>query len=409
MIKKILSTTALCLTCVATLNAKDVSSDTSSHKSLGIQKELGYSNDGFEYDAVNGWWWYQQKDIDKNGQEINVKVKMTPKEKIDFEKDNELIILLKKQNNSLEEIKKKLEYVYPELTPQYSKNSKGETCVSNSSADCFVFPLQPEAQQVPVLAEWLKDPSPTNSKKYLQWQAKYFNHLQSISYGLRFAFLQDGPEAYPTDMTFAYGDNLAFPMSDDAANFRKLQILQGLKDKFGLVIFLGGNTYLEQNLDAYSHLSFLSKDIWKDINKMVVVPSESSKQFVESQAKQASVSDSWAKAFWDNVEIKVEPEMYQKMNIMITPSIAALYKTDNDDNIFQTILTGNIGEEYFIKASTQFLVYNKIINPADMAAAYNQGSMQTNMLIKPADINESKIFNDTKKLYFDKNISKDEK
>lgn len=354
----------------------------------------------FEYDAAQGWWWYKETVPGQDGKPIEIKTKFDTKEKLLFEKNVEIITVLKRNNQELKDINARLNYAFPDVTPKYWVNSKGEKCLTNSSADCFVLPVQAEAQQVPVLANWLRDPSPTNSKEYLKWQAVYFNHLEKVSYGLRFSFLSEGPEAYPTDAINVYGDNLETPVSDDMASYRKIISLKKIKDKIGLVIFLGGNTHLENALDAYFEVGKLSKDAWAEINKIVVVPNEGAKASIKKFLE--GTHDSWVHAFWDKVEIKVDPKLFSKMNIMITPSVAALYKLEGGDQIFQTILTGELNEKRIASATIDFLKYNNIIDPKDFAAVYNNAQIQKNMKVNDVKLDESKIYKDTKRIENDK-------
>ena len=243
MLKKIGITISLSLLSVMQIQASVVD------RTNGIS--LNYDNKGaFEYDAANGWWWYKQNLKDKSGKMIEIKEKFSTKDKLKLESQNKLIkelkvqtVLIKKQNKDLKKVKERLEYAYPNLAPEFTINEKtGKKCVTNSRSECFVFPLQAEAQHVPVMAAWLSNPSPTNSKEWLRWEAKYFNHITKISYGNRFAFLSDGPKAYPTETTFVYKDSVAFPVSESTQNTRQAKLLLELKDKLEIKIFLGGNT-----------------------------------------------------------------------------------------------------------------------------------------------------------------------
>ena len=361
--------------------------------------ELGGSSIGngvFEYDATNGWWWYKEKVKDKDGKDQEIKTKMTNKEKLEYEKDITVIKVLQRQEASLRDIKERLEYAYPDVTPKYSINSKGEQCLTNSSADCFVLPIQAEAQQVPVMKEWLANPSPTNSKKYLQWQAKYFNHLSKISAGLHFSFLNDGPEAYPTDMTFAYNENLGNPLSEDVAGFRKVMVLDQLKDKIGIMFFLGNNLAYEDNTYAYSNMWIYSKDYWKDIQKIVIVPSEDAKARLKASTDALTADE--ARKFWDNAKIEVRPDLFSSMNIMVTPAVVGVYKTDKGETLYQTLSNGTITESIIIDSFIQFLTYNGIIDPSEMSANKNFAQIQKNLEVEPVKKKEDEIYKDTKKI-----------
>jgi len=400
-VKKISTILALSLTLsltAATAAVVDRSSDTI---------KLSYeSSEAFEYDAANGWWWYKQEVEDKNGKKHKIKERMSTKEKLKHENQSKLIKaisaqtkVIKKQSKDMEIVKERLEYAYPNITPIYSKDRNGKKCLTNSSEECFVFPLQAEAQHVPVLAGWLSDPSPTNSKKWLRWEAKYFNHLQKISLGNRFAFLNGGPSAYPTDTTFVYNDNLSLPMSERVKKTRETNIIDSLKDKLGIIIFLGGNTLLEESLSAYKKVYQLTESPWKDMNITVVVPSEKMKKFITDKVKNIHVKKT--QKFWDNHKILVKPEAFKHFNVIITPSIISTYKTDkiNEKNenqiIWQNVSVGTTGVEKIRGGIMKFLVYNDIIQPGEMATAINAASQQKNMETNDATVREDKIYEDT--------------
>lgn len=366
-------------------------------KSTGFA-ELGSSvgNGLFEYDATNGWWWYKEKVKDKDGKLQEVKTKMSNKEKLEYEKDITIIKIMQRQEAALKDIKERLEYAYPDVAPKYSLNSKGEKCLTNSSADCFVLPIQAEAQQVPVIKDWLADPSPTNSKKYLQWQAKYFNHLSKISAGLHFSFLNGGPDAYPTDTTFVYDGNLASSLTEDVAGYRKVEILKQFKNKIGLMFFLGNNLAFEDSTMAYYSFWPFGNEYWKDIQKIIVVPNEKAKEFVLGKSKLLHSDED--RRFWDNIKIEVRPDLFNVMNVMVTPSVVGVYKTDKGETLHQTLSNGTINESSVVQGFVRFLTYNGIINPSEMSANKNFAQIQENLEVDKVNVKETEIYKDSDKI-----------
>ena len=356
--------------------------------------ELSYSKEGaFDYDAVNGWWWYKQKVIDQNGKETEIKEKMTTKEKLSIEKEKDVVKLLKQQIKQLDSVKERLEYAYPNLAPIYSTNSAGKKCLTNSSADCFVFPLQAEAQHVPVMAAWLSDPSPTNSREWLQWEAKYFNHLQKISLGNRFAFLSGGANAYPTDTSFVYGDNAAFPMSDNVKDERKLKIIETAKENLGLMFFMGGNTALEENIGSYVKMREFDTKPWNMLNTIIVVQSKEIKDLILKKVSSSNIKSS--QEYWSKVSWKISPEAFSKFDISITPSVVATYKTKENKIVWQNIYSGGASVDEVRDALVNFMVYNDIVKPVEMSASINAAGVQKNMDTNAPVINENNIYPDT--------------
>jgi len=159
----------------------------------------------------HGWWWYEEKYKDPlTKKEKIIKYKLSPAEKAKIDSQNKTNKLLKMLIVSQEENKKLQEKIL-----NRSKKT-GEKCLTNSSSDCFVMPVIAEGQHVPVLKNFLRNPSPKNSKEWLKWQATYFNHINKVSNGLRFAFLKGGSDVYSTSTDYTYGDNLWFGKAEDA-------------------------------------------------------------------------------------------------------------------------------------------------------------------------------------------------
>lgn len=362
-----------------------------------ISANAAFSTGIFEYDGQKGWWWYKEV-IEKNGEKYKIKTKFSPKEKLLFEQKIKQNKLLEKQTKLLKKINERLQYAFPDLTPKYGINEKtGEKCLANSSADCFVMPLQPEAQHVPVLANFLRDPNPKNSEEYLKWQAKYFNHVTNVSYGIRFAFLSKGAEAYPTDAAYMYTDNPGFPISDDIRRMNQLKILNNLKDKIGIMIFLGKNTALEETNTVYRTVYNYQKKGWKDISISVVFPSEKMKKFVMEKAKEGFLFDKGNKTFWERAKVMVRPDLFEKFNVTITPSVLAVYKLGgkNKKYIWQTVSTGSIAPKDVREGIFRFLVYNKVIDPKDLSIMQGANFIQKNVKSEPIKVNENKVYSST--------------
>jgi hypothetical protein len=74
-----------------------------------------------EYDAAKGYWWYKEKYKDKKtGEEFQTKTKLSNKEKMKHDKEKKTEKLLKIQIIELKKISKRLDYAYPNLTPEYT-------------------------------------------------------------------------------------------------------------------------------------------------------------------------------------------------------------------------------------------------------------------------------------------------
>ena len=93
--------------------------DASGVKNSGMQ-DVKKGKAYFEYDAPNGWWWYKEK-VKQKGKEIEIQTKMTKKEKLNFDKKKKTNELLKEQVDLLKDVKKRLIYAFPYVTPIYTK------------------------------------------------------------------------------------------------------------------------------------------------------------------------------------------------------------------------------------------------------------------------------------------------
>lgn len=115
----------------------------------------------------------------------------------------------------------------------------GKTCLENSSADCFVMPLANDALRIPVMAEWIKNPSVENALKYYEWQAKYLNHAFDAGYALNFASMKV-PYAFAGVSPIMQGGNNA---SKDQRNEQLDKVIAKNASGLELKIFLGKSNF----------------------------------------------------------------------------------------------------------------------------------------------------------------------
>jgi len=360
----------------------------------------------FQYDAANGWWWYKEKYEDKDKKTFEVKTKMTTKEKMQKESSDEKIKLMKEQNAKLDKIKERLEYAFPNITPVYTKNSKtGKKCLTNSKVECFVFPLQAEAQHVPVMAKWLSNPNPENSKEWLKWQAKYFNHLTNIGYGNKFAYLTGGSKVYNTDNLYNDGDSLNLSKSSNWLRNREYKIISQLDKKVTFLLFLGKTKSLDKLMKAYEIYNLWNRKGLKDLNFYFVFPSQKDIEIMEGFVKLSTNSN--RKAYKEMKEkglFVVKPKYFKRFNIETTPSAVTTYmkdpkKGENGKNfIWQRTVTGSIQPASVIKGGVQFLIYNKIVEPKELSTNESIRDIQKDIELDKVKTNEKDIYKSTQQL-----------
>jgi hypothetical protein len=363
-------------------------------------------NTDLEYDIGKGWWWYEEtyKDPETN-EEKKVKYSLTPKEKAELDEKKKTNELLKEMVSEQKENKKinqaildRLNYAFPNVTPIYSTNKKtGEQCLTNSSMDCFVMPVIAEGQQIPALKEFLREPSPSNSKNWLQWQATYFNHVQKVSHGLRFAYLKHGSDAYPTATTFAKGDSLAMSQAESVQAHREAKIIHSLKDKIALLNFVGKNSLYEKSNKVNRQIHNWNKSFLKDIDKVFIFDSEKSRDIFLAEAEEEATrkGDKDILEFWKTAKVTVRPDLYKTYQIQMTPSTVVFYEDKTKKvNINQTIVSGTLSSEAIRKQLTNFLTYNSIIDPKEYSADTNWESPEMNYNTSIPKPNDTEIYKD---------------
>jgi hypothetical protein len=360
-------------------------------------------HDDLTYDKANGWWWYEEiiEDEETKAKET-IKFKMTPKEKKEFETKKTNNKLLKamlykidEQNKINEKILKKLKYAFPNVTPEYTTNKKtGEKCKSNSSAECFVMPVIAEGQQIPVLKEYLRNPSPSNSKKWLQWQATYFNHANKVSLGARFAYLKDGSDAYPTSTRFSLGDNSGESYAEEVKFDREAKIIHSLRKKIGYVVFLGENPLFEETNNIIRNLSAYDQTYMNDMDVTFVFSSNETRDRALAKVKYLEDTQSYdLKNIINRKTTKVDKSLFKKYNIRMTPSVVAFYKDKSKNKyIWQIIETGDVSPNGLRIATMRFLNYNGIISEKEMNADKNWNSMSNKAKIPKT--NDKEIYKD---------------
>ena len=139
-----------------------------------------------------------------------------------------------------------------------------------------------------------------------------------------------------------------------------------------------------------------SKDYWDGIQKIVIVPNEEAKAYLKVKTDALTADE--ARKFWDNAKIEVRPDLFESMNILVTPAVVGVYKTDKGDTIYQTLTNGTITENIIVSNFMQFLTYNGIIDPSEMSANKNFAQIQKNLEVEPVKKKETEIYNDTKKI-----------
>ena len=352
------------------------------------------------YDATKGWWWYEEEVSDpENNKTKIIKYKVSPQEDRKIREDLKTQELLKKmlklqvitikkqeENNKIQkDILNKLNEAFPKYIADYGINEKtGKKCKANSSADCFVLPITPNGQRIPVLQKFLKDPSPKNSKEWLRWQAKYLNKMIDAANGLRFSYLNEGPEAYPIDTTYSLGDSVdgLRTRAQSVKNYREAQIIKSLKSKLGVLIFLGKNPYYEEVNNIYNSLYSFKDSYMKELNYAIVFPSEEALKRYKKYIKDNFSAYKSKYDFLTNIKATVRPDLYKKYKILMTPTVSVFYKLNNKEKFNQVIAVGETSADEIRHKIFSFLTYHDIIESKELAASTNWTTVNDKKVLK---------------------------
>lgn len=323
------------------------------------------------YDVKTSWWWYEEEapeELEEDGKPIpeeakpaKIKYKVSPAQNKQFQMMQKMIQIGEAQLAELQKINATLDYNFPRRAPKYTINKKtGEKCLSNSSADCYVPILIPEAQQVPAMANFLKNPNMKNAKIYLGWQAAHFNHVTDIGYGISFGYKQYGKEAYPTNTL----NSIQTPMGTLSAYRYGVEFatIKAIQDKLSIYVFLGKTGWMEDQIGLH-RISMMNQNILshvKDFN-FIHLNEHSRDRFVESLKKLTpDILSNYQKA-----KISVQPKLFKKFKIDISPTVVVVYDDKKGTKIWQKI-TNQYTTKTIVSNIYNFLVYNKVIKPENM-------------------------------------------
>ena len=335
------------------------------------EKSKLYNEIDQSYDVKKSWWWYEEEapeEQESDGEPVKpeekqpkIKYKVSPVEDKQFKMMQKLIQVQEANLAELQKMNDTLDYNFPRRFEKYTTNKKtGKKCLSNSSKDCYVPILIPEAQQVPAMANFLKKPNMKNAKVYLGWQAAHFNHVTDVGYGLSFAYKQYGKEAYPTASL-----NTIHDPSGKMSSLRygiKFATIKGLQDRLTLHIFLGKTSWMEKQI-GYQKVAMMQNNILKYIDDFSYVHyDEDSVDRYELELGNLApdVIETYRKG-----KSKIDKNMFKKFKIDLSPTVVVVYDDKKGTKIWQK-MTNQMSTRDIISNIYNFLVYNKVIKPENI-------------------------------------------
>jgi len=307
---------------------------------------------------------------------------------------------LKVQKEQLKVQKKMLAILEEQFDPKPKEIIvNGKKCIANSSAECFQYPLIAEAKRIPVMANWLRNPTVENAAKYQAWLSKWMGHVFEIGYSNSFARTQFGDKFYKrhfTDTGFidGYGKNKSLE-----AKAQELAIRQ-LKDKIEIYIFLGQSSNIDsislpaltEFYNKYSKyidigIIYESKDTQKKLLRIFKPIKEKGGMYVKNYQKIAGLLEVKKNVFYGK-------EFFEKFTIYATPTILVRLKKQNTA---QSVAVGKMSVSTIEDRIISFLKFKKII-PDNYISNQKQFVVDTN-----DNYGKSSLY---KKYFYDLNFSK---
>lgn len=268
--------------------------------------------------------------------------------------------ILKTEQEQLKVQKKILTILQEQFDPQPKEVViNGKKCIANSSADCFVFPITPEAKRIPVLKNMLEKRDKKSIMAYLKWQAKYFRELFKLGNGFQFVIAQYGTKAYPlayntigNETPEGYSVVLMdkmkkYLLSKNASKF-ELFILYGINKDADLINFIDAIKLVKTIPNLKVNIVFKDKEEYRSFIQM-------SNIFANSQLLK------------NRIKIYLNKDFFKKLKIYTTPTFAMFI---NKEKKFEIVGIGAISADDLISKMIDMLEYKNIISPKEFTG-YN--------------------------------------
>jgi hypothetical protein len=353
-------------------------------------------------DINGGGFYYYDDGSDDNISDTQSKKKIPvkPENMAPMMQMERMIEAMERNNELQEKILAKLDYAFPRTTPEWTTNSKtGEKCKANSSAECFVMPVIAEAQQsVPAMVEMLREPSVKNVKNYLEWQAVYMNQAFQVGRGFQMVSLQYERDVNKLDGTYHTQLPTMGNMQNDVDQMQRSAVIMRLKKKLGVLVFIGKTDAIERNFNGMEYTNYLHTVLPLLDNFSLIFNSPESLEKVDSKIRRYSGAKDTIKK-WDQAPKRIDPALFEKYKISVSPASVLFYKKDNGEVIWQKLGYATLSPKQTIDKIYNFLKFHKIIKPGainekdayQIADQLRLNGKVEQSLIDSIDINETGI------------------
>lgn len=272
----------------------------------------------------------------------------------------EILKVDKKQLTTQEKI---LKILQDQFDPQPKKIMvDGKECIENSSAECFNMPLlHPDAKKVPVLKEFVSNPTVENAKKYLQWHAKFLKSAYRGGEAIAMAVNKYGADAYPMNYDkFDYDTPGAYSSVLKKKNDKK--ILNSLNSRVEFYFFLGKNA----DADAYAldNYAKFTKEV-PDMKYHLVFYTQGAKEVFGALASRLSNVRKFENGATTST---VNKKLFSTHNVYATPMINMKNLKSGE---MRPILVGRNSADGIIENAMDVLEFDKVIK-SDHSPGYKK-------------------------------------
>lgn len=272
----------------------------------------------------------------------------------------EILKVEKKQLTTQERI---LKILQDQFDPQPKKIVvNGKECIENSSAECFNMPLlHPDAKKVPVLKEYVSNPTVENAKKYLQWHAKFLQNAFRGGEAINMAMNKYGASAFPMNYDkFDYDTPGAYSSVLKKKNNKR--ILNSLNKRIEFYFFLGKNA----DADAYAldNYAKFMKEV-PDMKYHLVFYTKGAKDVFGALASRLSNVKKFEKGA---ITSTINKKLFTEHNVYATPMINMKNMKSGQ---MRPILVGRNSANGIIENAMDVLVFDKVIK-SDHSPGYKK-------------------------------------
>jgi hypothetical protein len=344
-------------------------------------------NENKKSSIERGWRFGQFQDLNKTK-----KTKRTEAEILEE--------ILKVQKKQLKVQKKVLAILQKQFDPQPKEIVvNGKKCIANSSAECFDYPITPEAKRIPVMANWLKHPTVENAAKYQAWLSKWMGHVFDVGYSNSFAITQFGDKYYKRHFITpgfvdGFGENADFEQKAEE------KVIKALKNEIEIYIFLGENS--DTDTISIPELTEFYNKYSKNIDIGIIYPNKQVrdkllrvfKPIKDKGGKYIKKYNSIAGILEINKNVFYGNDFFKKFTIYATPTILVRLKKQNEA---QSVIVGRASVSDIEDRIVNYLKMKKVI-PANYISNQKEYMVDSNN-----NYAKEKLYN---KFYYDLNLSR---